>query len=56
MRNTKIALAVLALVASTAAMAEGVTISGVLDAGIANTTSTESTGATKVGRSFHAAF
>jgi|GEM_PF-4848252 len=33
MRNTKIALAVLALVASTAAMAEGVTISGVLDAG-----------------------
>ena len=37
MRNTKIALAVLALVASTAAMAEGATISGTIDAGIANT-------------------
>ena len=33
MRNTKIALAVLALVASTAAMAEGVTIYGTIDAG-----------------------
>lgn len=38
MRNTKIALAVLALVASTAAMANGATIYGTLDAGVANTT------------------
>jgi predicted porin len=55
MRNTKIALAVLALVASTAAMAEGVTISGVLDAGIANTTSTDFAGTTKVGTYFSGA-
>jgi predicted porin len=37
MRNTKIALAVLALVASTAAMAEGVTIYGNLDVGLGKT-------------------
>jgi len=37
MRNTKIALAVLALVASTAAMAEGVKISGQIDIGVMNT-------------------
>jgi predicted porin len=55
MRNTKIALAVLALVASTSAMAEGVTISGVLDAGIANTTSTDAAGTTKVGTYFSGA-
>jgi predicted porin len=55
MRNTKIALAVLALVASTAAMAEGVTISGVIDAGIANTTSTDAAGTTKVGTYFSGA-
>jgi len=55
MRNTKIALAVLALVASTAAMAEGVTISGVLDAGVANTTSTNATGTAKVGTYFSGA-
>jgi predicted porin len=42
MRNTKIALAVLALVASTAAMANGATVYGTLDAGIANTTSSDS--------------
>jgi predicted porin len=34
MRNTKIALAVLALVASTAAMADGATVYGVVDAGV----------------------
>jgi predicted porin len=39
MRNTKIALAVLALVASTAAMAEGVTIYGTIDAGYMNSSS-----------------
>jgi predicted porin len=55
MKKTQFALAALAFVASTAAMAEGVTISGVLDAGIANTTSTESTGATKVGTYFSGA-
>jgi predicted porin len=38
MRNTKIALAVLALVASTAAMAEGATVYGSLDASVAKTT------------------
>ena len=43
MRNTKIALAVLALVASTAAMAEGATVYGTLDAGIANTSSSNNT-------------
>ena len=37
MRNTKIALAVLALVASTAAMAEGLTIYGNLDVGLGKT-------------------
>ncbi len=42
MRNTKIALAVLALVASTAAMAQA-TVYGTLDAGIANTTSSDNT-------------
>jgi predicted porin len=36
MRNTKIALAVLALVASTAAMADGATVYGTLDAGMTN--------------------
>jgi predicted porin len=46
MRNTKIALAVLALVASTAAMAEGVTIYGTIDASIArNETGTAFAGA-----------
>jgi predicted porin len=43
MRNTKIALAVLALVASTAAMANGASIGGTLDAGIANTTGSNNT-------------
>ncbi len=42
MRNTKIALAVLALVASTAAMAQA-TIYGTLDAGLTNTTSSNNT-------------
>ena len=42
MRNTKIALAVLALVASTAAMAES-TIYGTLEAGVANTSSSNGT-------------
>ncbi len=42
MRNTKIALAVLALVASTAAMAQA-TVYGMLDAGIANTSSSNNT-------------
>jgi predicted porin len=42
MRNTKIALAVLALVASTAAMAQA-TVYGTLDAGIANTSSSDNT-------------
>ena len=42
MRNTKIALAVLALVASTAAMAES-TIYGTVDAGLANTSSSDNT-------------
>ncbi len=42
MRNTKIALAVLALVASTAAMAES-TIYGTVDAGLANTSSSNNT-------------
>jgi len=55
MRNTKIALAVLALVASTAAMAEGVTISGVLDAGIANTSAVNAAGTAKVGTYFSGA-
>ncbi len=54
MRNTKIALAVLALVASTAAMAEGATISGTIDAGIANTNSTNLSG-TKTGTYFSGA-
>jgi predicted porin len=39
MRNTKIALAVLALVASTAAMAEGVTVYGNMDAGFMSSSS-----------------
>jgi predicted porin len=43
MRNTKIALAVLALVASTAAMANGATIYGTLEAGVANTSSSNNT-------------
>lgn len=38
MRKTQVALAAVALLASTAAMAEGVTIYGVLDGGMANTT------------------
>ncbi len=42
MRNTKIALAVLALVASTAAMAE-TTVYGTIDAGVANTTGSNNT-------------
>ena len=40
MKKTQVALAALALVASSAAMAEGVTIYGTLDAGIANSTGT----------------
>ncbi len=55
MRNTKIALAVLALVASTAAMAEGATISGTIDAGIANTSGTELATGTEVGTYFSGA-
>ena len=43
MRNTKIALAVLALVASTAAMANGATIYGTLEAGVANTSNSNNT-------------
>ena len=43
MRNTKIALAVLALVASTAAMADGATVYGTVDAGLANTTGSNNT-------------
>ena len=43
MRNTKIALAVLALVASTAAMADGATVYGTLDAGMTNTSSSNNT-------------
>ncbi len=43
MRNTKIALAVLALVASTAAMADGATVYGTLDAGLTNTSSSNNT-------------
>ena len=43
MRNTKIALAVLALVASTAAMANGATVYGTIDAGVANTTGSNNT-------------
>ncbi len=42
MRNTKIALAVLALVASTAAMAQA-TVYGTLDAGLTNTSSSNNT-------------
>ena len=42
MRNTKIALAVLALVASTAAMAQA-TVYGTLEAGLANTSSSNNT-------------
>jgi len=42
MRNTKIALAVLALVASTAAMAQA-TVYGTLDAGLTNTTKSNNT-------------
>lgn len=38
MKKSNIALAALALIASTAAMAEGVTVYGVIDAGIAKTT------------------
>ncbi len=37
MKKTQVALAALALVASTAALADGVTLSGSLDAGIAAT-------------------
>lgn len=44
MRNTKIALAVLALVASTAAMAEGVTISGTLEGAVGSTNTAGSSG------------
>jgi len=54
MRNTKIALAVLALVASTAAMAES-TISGVLDAGMAHTTSNSGGASDAVGVYFSGA-
>ncbi len=43
MRNTKIALAVLALVASTAALANGATVYGTLEGGIANTSSSDNT-------------
>ena len=43
MKKTQFALAALALVASTAAMANGATIYGTLDAGIANTTSSDNT-------------
>jgi predicted porin len=43
MRNTKIALAVLALVASTAAMADGATVYGTLEAGLANTSKSNNT-------------
>lgn len=38
MRNTKIAMAVLALVASSAALADGVTVYGTIDASVAKTT------------------
>ncbi len=38
MRKTQVALAALALVASTAAMADGVKVSGILDAGVQNST------------------
>ncbi len=55
MRNTKIALAVLALVASTAAMADGATISGVLDAGMAHTTSNSGGASDAVGVYFSGA-
>ena len=43
MKKTQVALAALALVASTAAMADGVTISGRIDAGLVNNNSTVST-------------
>jgi len=39
MKKTQVALAALALVASTAALADGVTVSGSLDAGVAHTNS-----------------
>ncbi len=47
MRNTKIALAVLALVASTASMADGATVYGTLDAGVGHTTGTTGSGTTQ---------
>ena len=43
MKKTQFALAALALVASTAAFANGATVYGTLDAGIANTTSSDNT-------------
>ena len=43
MRKTQVALAALALVASTAALADGVTVYGTMDAGLANTSSSDGT-------------
>jgi GBP family porin len=49
MRNTKIALAVLALVASTAATAEGVKIYGTLDAGLMSSNSAAASNGARAG-------
>jgi len=63
MKKTQVALAALALIASTAALANGVKISGTLDAGVANTTTnttsaidgTGQTGTNSVGTYFSGA-
>jgi len=51
MKKTQVALAALALVASTAALADGVRISGTLDAGIAHTTTLQTSAVDGSGQS-----
>ena len=55
MRKTQVALAALALVASTAALADGVTVSGNLDAGIARTTTNNDADTARIGTNFSGA-
>ncbi len=55
MKKTQVALAALALVASTAALANGVTISGNIDAGIARTTTNTGDNSGRIGTNFSGA-